>query len=102
MGRIGGTRVPEWDPASLPPGTQVERWRVVGFRGRRAYGTVYRAERVGYEEARPVALKLALHPRDPRFEREVALLSRLRHPHVPALHASTRFRGPRMMSSRWG
>ncbi|ADO74949.1 Protein kinase [Stigmatella aurantiaca DW4/3-1] len=75
------------DPASLPMGTQVERWRVVGFRGRGAYGTVYRAERVGYEEAGPVALKLALHPRDPRFEREVALLSRLRHPNVPALQA---------------
>ncbi|WP_245767387.1 serine/threonine protein kinase [Stigmatella erecta] len=59
----------------------------MGFRGRGAYGAVYRAERVGHEEAGPVALKLALHPRDPRFAREVALLSRLKHPNVPALHA---------------
>nr|WP_245768791.1 serine/threonine-protein kinase [Stigmatella aurantiaca] len=86
MGRIG-PYPPELNPAALPAGTQVERWRVVGFRGRGAYGAVYRAERVGHEEAGPVALKLALHPRDPRFEREVALLSRLKHPNVPALHA---------------
>ena len=31
-----------------------------------------------------MALKLAVHPEDPRFEREVKLLSRLRHPNVPA------------------
>jgi serine/threonine-protein kinase len=32
-----------------------------------------------------VALKLALHPGDPRFDREGELLSRLRHPCVPRL-----------------
>jgi eukaryotic-like serine/threonine-protein kinase len=82
-----GPYPPELNPAALPVGTQVERWRVVGFRGRGAYGAVYRAERVGREAAGPVALKLALHPKDPRFAREVALLSRLKHPNVPSLHA---------------
>jgi serine/threonine-protein kinase len=32
-----------------------------------------------------VALKLALHPRDERFAREVELLSRIRHPSIPRL-----------------
>jgi hypothetical protein len=32
-----------------------------------------------------VALKLALNPRDPRFEREAEMLSRIRHPGVPRL-----------------
>jgi serine/threonine protein kinase len=32
-----------------------------------------------------VALKLALHPADPRFTREVELLSRLSHAHIPRL-----------------
>jgi hypothetical protein len=46
---------------------------------------VYRAVRIGEEQAGPVALKVALHPDDPRFEREVTLLSRLHHSHVPLL-----------------
>ncbi len=32
-----------------------------------------------------MALKLAVYPRDPRFEREAVLLSRIRHPSVPRL-----------------
>ncbi|MFP2912311.1 serine/threonine protein kinase [Pyxidicoccus sp. 3LFB2] len=59
-------------------------WRVVDRCGRGAYGTVYRA--VGVEgPMHPVALKLAMHPRDERFAREVELLSRIRHPNVPRL-----------------
>ncbi|ADO75411.1 Protein kinase [Stigmatella aurantiaca DW4/3-1] len=34
----------------------------------------------------PFALKVALHPLDPRFEREGELLARLRTRHVPRLH----------------
>jgi len=75
----------ERDPASLPTGTRVGPWRVVGWRGRGSYGAVYRAVREGREEAGPVALKLALQPGDPRFEREARLLSRVRHPSVPRL-----------------
>jgi hypothetical protein len=69
----------------LPAGTIIGSWRLLEARGRGAYGTVYRAERVGHEAAGPVALKLAHCPMDPRFEREVELLSRVRHPSIPQL-----------------
>jgi hypothetical protein len=74
---------PTLHPALLPPGTQVGPWRVVDWAGRGVHGAVYRAVRVGQEHSLPVALKLALLPRDPRFAREVELLSRQRHPHIP-------------------
>ncbi|WP_164017111.1 serine/threonine protein kinase [Pyxidicoccus trucidator] len=71
-------------PAHLPPGTRVGPWRVLERRGWGTYGAVYRA--LGVEDMRgPVALKVALHPGDGRFAREVELLSRLRHPSVPRL-----------------
>ncbi|WP_163988993.1 serine/threonine-protein kinase [Pyxidicoccus caerfyrddinensis] len=71
-------------PSRLPPGTRVGPWRVLERRGSGAYGTVYRA--LGVEDVLgPVALKVALHPEDGRFAREVELLSRLRHPNVPRL-----------------
>ncbi len=85
-------RAPPLHPAELPPGTQVGTWRVVGWRGRGTYGAVYRAVEIGREQAEPVALKLAVHRKDPRFEREVALLSRIRHPNVPALRAHGQWR----------
>jgi hypothetical protein len=46
---------------------------------------VYRAVSQEPGHAGPVALKLAIHPGDTRFEREVELLSRIRHPSVPRL-----------------
>jgi hypothetical protein len=75
----------EVDPHYLPLGTRVGPWRVTGFRGRGAYGTLYRAEHVGREAAGPFALKLAIYPRDPRFEHEAQLLSLIHSPHVPQL-----------------
>jgi serine/threonine protein kinase len=86
--------MPECDPASLPTGARVGPWRVVGWRGRGSYGAVYRAVREGREEAGPVALKLALQPGDPRFEREARLLSRVRHPGVPRLLGQGDWRHP--------
>jgi serine/threonine protein kinase len=71
-------------PSRLPPGTRVGPWRVLERRGFGAYGAVYRALGVA-NVLGPVALKLALHPEDGRFAREVELLSRLRHPNVPRL-----------------
>ncbi len=72
------------NPARLPLGTRVGPWRVLERRGLGAYGAVYRA--LGAQApCGPVALKLALHPRDERFAREVELLSRIRHPNVPRL-----------------
>ena len=72
------------NPARLPRGTRVGPWRVLERRGLGVYGAVYRA----IDAQAPsgfVALKLALHPRDERFAREVELLSRIRHPNVPRL-----------------
>ncbi|WP_223754135.1 serine/threonine-protein kinase [Myxococcus sp. RHSTA-1-4] len=72
------------NPASLPPGTSIGRWRLLEQRGRGAYGVVYRAESVE-EPPGVVALKLALYPGDARFVREAELLSRVHHPAVPRL-----------------
>jgi serine/threonine protein kinase len=71
------------DPAALPVGTVVGPWRVERWGGRGSFGAVYPTVRVGREESGAVALKLAVYPEDPRFDREVKLLSRLRHPGVP-------------------
>jgi len=72
-------------PDSLRPGSLVGPWRVEGYAGRGTYGVVYRARRAGHPSSVPVALKLAVFPYDPRFMREVELLSRVRHPSVPQL-----------------
>jgi serine/threonine protein kinase len=85
---------PALHPAQLPPGTQVGPWRVEGWAGCGVYGAVYRAVPIGAEHATPVALKLALHPGDPRFAREVKLLSRLHHPSVPGLVAQGDWQHP--------
>jgi predicted Ser/Thr protein kinase len=82
------------DAASVRPGTEVGSWRVVSRRGQGSYGVIYLAEHVGQKGARPGALKLALHPGDERFEREVELLSRLNHPHVPRLLDSGTWTSP--------
>jgi serine/threonine protein kinase len=86
--------LPQRDPAALLPGARIGPWRVVAWRGRGSYGVVYRAVREGREEAGPVALKLALQPEEPRFEREVQLLSRLRHPGIPRLLGRGDWRNP--------
>ncbi|WP_224245477.1 serine/threonine protein kinase [Hyalangium gracile] len=72
-------------PDSLRPGSLVGPWRVEGYGGRGTYGVVYRARRAGHPGSLPVALKVAVFPHDPRFGREVELLSRVRHPGVPRL-----------------
>ena len=72
------------NPARLPLGSRVGRWLVLERRGQGAHGAVYRA--LDVERALgPVALKLALRPRDERFARELELLFRIRHPSVPRL-----------------
>ncbi|WP_224246317.1 serine/threonine protein kinase [Hyalangium gracile] len=76
---------PSPPPAFLPLGTQVGPWRVMDWAGCGVHGAVYRAVRIGDEHAAPVALKLAMLPRDPRFAREAELLSRQHHPHLPRL-----------------
>jgi hypothetical protein len=73
------------DPFSLVPGTLVGPWKVKSFEGGGAYGLVFRAVRAADEAAGEVALKVACYPEDPRFQREVELLSRTPHPSVPRL-----------------
>jgi serine/threonine protein kinase len=73
------------NPAHLPPGTRVGDWLLVAWAGRGVHGAVYKAVPVDNPHASPVALKLALLPRDPRFAREVEVLSCVRHPSVPRL-----------------
>jgi hypothetical protein len=58
---------------------------VVAWAGRGSHGAVYQAVPVDHEHAHPVALKLALLPRDPRFAREAKLLSGVHHPSIPRL-----------------
>ncbi|MBN1207577.1 MAG: hypothetical protein JXB05_22100, partial [Myxococcaceae bacterium] len=70
-------------PDSLAPGEFVGPWRLEGRVGRGTYGVVYRARLAGHPESEPVALKMALFPDDPRFVREVKLLSTIVHPGVP-------------------
>ncbi len=72
-------------PDSLRPGAIVGSWQVEGYAGRGSYGVVYRARRAGQPHSSPVALKMALFPSDPRFQREVELLSRNPHPGIPQL-----------------
>jgi serine/threonine protein kinase len=88
------TSAPTLHPARLPPGTVVGPWLVVGWSGCGVYGAVYQAVPAGAEHAMPVALKLALHPADPRFAREVGVLSRLSHPHVPHLLGHGEWQAP--------
>jgi serine/threonine protein kinase len=84
----------EMDSTALPRGTRVGAWRVHGIGGRGTFGTVYSAVSDERSPSRLVALKLAVHPADPRFEREAELLSRIRHPSVPRLLDWGQWRAP--------
>lgn len=73
-------------PATLLPlQTVLGDWRVMAWAGCGVHGAVYRAVPADDELAFPVALKLALHPDDPRFAREATLLSLCLHPSIPRL-----------------
>jgi serine/threonine protein kinase len=73
----------EVDPPYLPLGTRVGPWCVTGFRGIGSYGALFRVDHAGREAVGPFALKLAISPRDLRFEHEAQLLSLIHSPHVP-------------------
>jgi len=85
---------PEAGPTASPLGPKVGAWRLHGVRGQGTYGIVYRAKPEGQPLAEPVALKLSIYPADARFEREVELLSRIRHPSVPRLLDSGLWQSP--------
>ncbi|WP_224368603.1 serine/threonine-protein kinase [Hyalangium versicolor] len=67
---------------------------MVGRRGLGVYGAVYCAVKLGQEQAGLVAVKLAVHEGDLRFQREVELLSRARHPSIPRLLDHGEWRSP--------
>jgi serine/threonine protein kinase len=82
-------------PDALEPGTQVGRWRVVEQLGVGGQGAVYRVEDMDHP-GDFYALKLALHARDGRAEREVALMmTRAVHPNVVGFHGCARWPHPR-------
>ncbi|SEU31921.1 serine/threonine protein kinase [Stigmatella erecta] len=76
---------PPMGPEALPEGLEVGPWRVESLCGRGSYGAVYRVVNREAPEGEACALKMALQPWDPRFEREVELLRRVRHEGVPGL-----------------
>ncbi len=78
-------------PFPLPPDTLIGSWLLLEFVGGGTYGRVYKAVPAHQPDAGPYALKLARLPDDPRFAREIEMLSRLQHPGVPSLHSSGEF-----------
>ena len=80
--------------ALLLPGTVLSTWKVQGWAGRGVHGSVYRAVPWQFEDSSPVALKLALSPDDPRFDREAQLLSRCSHPSIPQLLGQGSWKSP--------
>ncbi len=82
------------DPSWLPPGTEVGPWKVQAHHGGGAFGVVFRAVLAAREHGGPVALKVACSPWDPRFRREVELLSRIEHPSVPRLLGQGEWKHP--------
>ncbi|SEK50386.1 Serine/threonine protein kinase [Stigmatella aurantiaca] len=83
-----------WKQGLLPEGTRIGPWRVVRWHGQGAHGVLYQAVQVRSPWPSPVALKLALAPEDPRFAREVTLLTRLHHPCIPRLLGHGHWRHP--------
>jgi len=79
-------------PATLPPGSIVGSWRLLGLASQGSFGAVFRAESTTAPESGPAALKFALQPGDPRFALEAEFLSRLQHPNLPRLRDSGEWR----------
>ncbi len=82
------------DPHAFVLGSLVGPWRIIELHDFGSFGAIYRVERAGHPEAGPFALKIALHPEDPRFPREVELLRRGVHPSVPRFEDRGWWTGP--------
>jgi tetratricopeptide (TPR) repeat protein/tRNA A-37 threonylcarbamoyl transferase component Bud32 len=85
----GGGEGPEVQP-SLPAGTRIGSWRLLGLLGRGGMGEVYLAERDEGSFTQRAALKLIKRGMDSaaiveRFVRERLILSRLDHPGIARL-----------------
>ncbi|WP_224243296.1 serine/threonine protein kinase [Hyalangium gracile] len=82
------------DPEAPAHGSLVGPWRILVRYDSGSYGEVYRVARAGHPEAGAFALKLAVHPEDPRFQREAELLQRVVHPSVPRFEDRGWWTGP--------
>src|SRR6185436_16101649 len=75
---------------SLPPGTRLGSYDVVGILGEGGMGQVYQARdaKLGRDVALKVVLEEFLADRDRllRFEREARVLAALNHPNIATLH----------------
>ena len=80
-------RVPEY-------GALVGSWTVQERIGSGSHGVVFRVVRADRQDGKSYALKLALQKDDPRLEREVWLLSNIRHSSVPRLEGSGLWTSP--------
>ncbi|MFL5345810.1 MAG: protein kinase domain-containing protein [Hyalangium sp.] len=85
---------PSTDPRAFVLGSWVGPWRILELHDFGSFGAIYRVERAGHPEAGPFALKIALHPEDPRFQREAELLQRGVHPSIPRFEDTGRWTGP--------
>lgn len=74
--------------ASLTPGTEIGRYRIVALIGRGGSGEVYRAARSDGAFDQDVALKIVRDEgrHDARFRRERNILGRLGHPGIARIH----------------
>ncbi|MDY7231781.1 serine/threonine-protein kinase [Hyalangium rubrum] len=89
------------EPSQLMAGTRMGDWRVLALHESGTFGVVYLAVRVGEEAAGPCALKLARSRADARLAREVELLARVHHPHVPRLRGHGDWHGFPYVVMEW-
>ncbi len=87
---IDAVEVPPPRPATLPEGTRVGPYRIVGVIGTGGMGAVYLAERADGVFEQKVALKLIKRGMDSetilaRFHAERRILARLQHPNIGTL-----------------
>ncbi|HEX8697289.1 MAG TPA: serine/threonine-protein kinase [Myxococcaceae bacterium] len=76
-------------------GSRVGSWLVQERIGNGSHGVVFRVVRADAQDGKSYALKLAVQQDDARLEREIQLLSRIRHPSVPRLEGSGEWTSPR-------
>jgi hypothetical protein len=88
------TRSTSSNPQASRRNATVGRWRVLGRVGSGNNGIIYEVCIAEHPSEGVYALKMARESRDPRFEREAELLSRLAHPHVPRLMERGVWKGP--------
>jgi hypothetical protein len=80
-------------PRALSDAEHLGQWCLIERVGSGTFGIVFRARLAPAPET-VAALKIALDPMDPRFEREADVLARCRSPHLPRLLDKGLYRSP--------